>query len=117
MLLYREESFGPVCTVQRFASIEDGIRLANDSEFGLSSAVFSQNFGLAMDVAKQIDSGFATSMVQPYTMKHRCPSVALNRVVMVALAVKHPLLNLPSFAGLPYKHSHAITQFNHWVWF
>lgn len=57
MLLYREESFGPVCTVQRFASIEDGIRLANDSEFGLSSAVFSQNFGLAMDVAKQIDSG------------------------------------------------------------
>lgn len=57
MLLYREESFGPVCTVQRFNSIEDGVRLANDSEFGLSSAVFSQNFGLAMDVAKQIDSG------------------------------------------------------------
>ncbi|WP_122985378.1 aldehyde dehydrogenase family protein, partial [Acinetobacter soli] len=57
MLLYREESFGPVCTVQRFASVEDGVRLANDSEFGLSSAVFSQNFGLAMDVAKQIDSG------------------------------------------------------------
>lgn len=57
MLLYREESFGPVCIVQRFASIEDGVRLANDSEFGLSSAVFSQNFGLAMDVAKQIDSG------------------------------------------------------------
>jgi acyl-CoA reductase-like NAD-dependent aldehyde dehydrogenase len=34
MLLYREESFGPVCTVQRFSSIEEGIALANDSEFG-----------------------------------------------------------------------------------
>ncbi|WP_130802099.1 aldehyde dehydrogenase [Acinetobacter ihumii] len=57
MLLYREESFGPVCTVQRFTTLEQGIALANDSEFGLSSAVFSQNIAQAMDVAKQIDSG------------------------------------------------------------
>lgn len=57
MLLYREESFGPVCTVQRFSSIEEGIVLANDSEFGLSSAVFSQNISQALEVAKQIDSG------------------------------------------------------------
>ena len=57
MLLYREESFGPVCTVQRFSSIEEGVALANDSEFGLSSAVFSQNISQALEVAKQIDSG------------------------------------------------------------
>ena len=57
MLLYREESFGPVCTVQRFGTLEEGIALANDSEFGLSSAVFSQNFAQAFEVAKQIDSG------------------------------------------------------------
>ena len=57
MLLYREESFGPVCTVQRFETLEEGIALANDSEFGLSSAVFSQNFAQAFEVAKQIDSG------------------------------------------------------------
>ncbi|WP_111893227.1 aldehyde dehydrogenase [Acinetobacter sp. MB5] len=57
MLLYREESFGPVCTVQRFKSLEEGIALANDSEFGLSAAVFSQNIAQALEVAKQIDSG------------------------------------------------------------
>ena len=57
MQLYREESFGPVCTVQRFNTVDEGIALANDSEFGLSSAVFSQNLALALDVAKQIDSG------------------------------------------------------------
>ncbi|ENX59836.1 hypothetical protein F884_02964 [Acinetobacter sp. CIP 102143] len=57
MLLYREESFGPVCTVQRFNSVEEGIALANDSEFGLSAAVFSQDIAQALDVAKQIDSG------------------------------------------------------------
>lgn len=57
MLLYREESFGPVCTVQRFSSIKEGVALANDSEFGLSSAVFSQNISQALEVAQQIDSG------------------------------------------------------------
>lgn len=57
MLLYREESFGPVCTVQRFGTIDEGITLANDSDFGLSSAVFSQNLAQALEVAKQIDSG------------------------------------------------------------
>lgn len=57
MRLYREESFAPVCTVQRFSSVEEAIELANDSEFGLSAAVFSQDLGHAMDVAKRIESG------------------------------------------------------------
>ena len=57
MKLYREESFAPVCTVQRFNTIEQAIQLANDSEFGLSSAVFSQDIVQALAVAKQIESG------------------------------------------------------------
>ncbi len=57
MALYRDESFGPVCTVQRFDTEADAIALANDSEFGLSSAVFSEHLAQAWRVAKQIDSG------------------------------------------------------------
>ena len=57
MKLYREESFAPVCTIQRFNNIEQAIQLANDSEFGLSSAVFSQDIVQALAVAKQIESG------------------------------------------------------------
>lgn len=57
MKLYREESFAPVCTIQRFNTIEQAIQLANDSEFGLSSAVFSQDIVQALAVAKQIESG------------------------------------------------------------
>lgn len=57
MRLYREESFGPVCTVQRFSSVEEAIELANDSEFGLAAAVFSQDLIQAMEVAKEIESG------------------------------------------------------------
>ena len=57
MHIYAEESFGPVCTVQRFNSIDEAIELANDSEFGLSAAVFSQNLAQALAVAKRIESG------------------------------------------------------------
>ena len=57
MQIYAEESFGPVCTVQRFKTVDDAVELANDSEFGLSAAVFSQDLAQALAVAKRIESG------------------------------------------------------------
>jgi acyl-CoA reductase-like NAD-dependent aldehyde dehydrogenase len=57
MLLYQEESFGPVVTVLRVESDEEAIRLANDSDYGLSAAVFSRDVSRAMEVAKRIQSG------------------------------------------------------------
>ena len=57
MRLYREESFGPVVTVARADDDEDAIRLANDSEYGLSAAVFSRDVSRAMRVAQRIESG------------------------------------------------------------
>ncbi|AMO95325.1 aldehyde dehydrogenase family protein [Collimonas fungivorans] len=57
MRIYREESFGPVVTVQRVDSDEEAVQLANDSEYGLASAVFSRDISRALAVAKQIQSG------------------------------------------------------------
>jgi acyl-CoA reductase-like NAD-dependent aldehyde dehydrogenase len=57
MKVYQEESFGPIVSVLRFDTDEEAIRLANDSEYGLSSAVFSRDIGRAMAVAKRIESG------------------------------------------------------------
>lgn len=57
MLVYQEESFGPIVSVLRFDSDEEAIRLANDSEYGLSSAVFSRDIARAMAVAQRIESG------------------------------------------------------------
>lgn len=57
MRLYAEESFGPVVAVIRAKDEDDAIRLANDSEYGLSAAVFTGDAARGLKVARQIKSG------------------------------------------------------------
>lgn len=57
MRLYHEESFGPVAVVLRGAGDEDLLRLANDSEFGLSAAIFSRDVSRALLLAQRVESG------------------------------------------------------------
>lgn len=57
MRIYAEESFGPVVTIVRVSDDADAIRVANDTEYGLSAAVFSQDIARAWNVASQIESG------------------------------------------------------------
>ena len=57
MRIYQEESFGPVVAVIRVDGEEEAIRVANDTEYGLSAAVFSRDVGRAMGVASRIESG------------------------------------------------------------
>jgi acyl-CoA reductase-like NAD-dependent aldehyde dehydrogenase len=57
MRLFREESFGPIVAVSRVNDVPEAIKLANDSEYGLSAAVFGRDIARAMSVAERIDSG------------------------------------------------------------
>lgn len=57
MRLFREESFGPVVGIVRAADEEAAIALANDSEYGLSSAVFTRDTARGLRVARRIQSG------------------------------------------------------------
>lgn len=57
MDIYRDESFGPVVGVIRARNEADAIRLANDSEYGLSAAVFTRDTARGLRVARQIRSG------------------------------------------------------------
>ena len=52
-----EELFGPAVGVTRAESIDDAIHLANDSRFGLSAAVFTQDIDKAIRFAREVDSG------------------------------------------------------------
>ncbi len=55
--LVREEQFGPILPVLRYAKVEDAIARANDTEFGLGRSVWSKNIDRAFAVASQINSG------------------------------------------------------------
>lgn len=57
MHLYSQESFGPTLSVHAFATDQEAIRLANDSDFGLSASVFSRDINKAMWAARRIESG------------------------------------------------------------
>ena len=57
MRIYEEESFGPVTTVVRAKDTDDAVRIANDTPYGLSSAVFGRDFTRAFAVARRLETG------------------------------------------------------------
>lgn len=57
MNIYHDESFGPVVTIVRVNSVDDAVRVANDTEYGLSAAVFGRDIARAFNVARRIESG------------------------------------------------------------
>ncbi|HVQ88709.1 MAG TPA: NAD-dependent succinate-semialdehyde dehydrogenase [Actinomycetes bacterium] len=57
MRAFREELFGPVAVVYKVSDVEEAVRLANDSPFGLGGAVYHSDPAVALDVADRIDTG------------------------------------------------------------
>jgi acyl-CoA reductase-like NAD-dependent aldehyde dehydrogenase len=57
MELYYTESFGPSVSVIEISSDDEAIEIANDTDYGLSGAVFTENLGRGLRIAKQIESG------------------------------------------------------------
>jgi acyl-CoA reductase-like NAD-dependent aldehyde dehydrogenase len=57
MRIYTEESFGPVVAIIEVDGTDAAVDAANDSEYGLSAAVFTENGGTGLQVASRIRSG------------------------------------------------------------
>jgi len=54
---YREEIFGPVVSVLPFEDEADAVRIANDSEYGLSGSIWSRDVGRAVRVSRAVEAG------------------------------------------------------------
>ncbi|MBI3296955.1 MAG: aldehyde dehydrogenase family protein [Elusimicrobia bacterium] len=70
MSVMREESFGPVIGIMKVSSDEEAVRLMNDTEYGLTAAVYSKSRERARRILSRVDSGSAywncCDRVSPY---------------------------------------------------
>ncbi len=57
MRIYSEETFGPALSVIRVGDEAEAVSVANDTDYGLAAAVYSQDLATARRVARQIDAG------------------------------------------------------------
>jgi betaine-aldehyde dehydrogenase len=72
MTIAREEIFGPVACVIPYADTDEAVRIANDSPYGLSGSVYSEDRDRALDIARRVRTGgmtingFRTSPTAPF---------------------------------------------------
>ncbi|KRF63776.1 aldehyde dehydrogenase [Bacillus sp. Soil768D1] len=57
MDIVQQEIFGPVLPVMTFKDLDEAIHLANDSEYGLTSSIYTQNLDVAMKVCEELQFG------------------------------------------------------------
>jgi acyl-CoA reductase-like NAD-dependent aldehyde dehydrogenase len=56
--VWREETFGPLLPVRVVADLDEAIRLANDSEYGLGSSIFTRDLGKAQRAIDELEAGY-----------------------------------------------------------
>lgn len=57
MAVCRKEVFGPVVAIQAYDHVDDALELANDSEYGLQAAIYTQNLSVALNAVRTLDFG------------------------------------------------------------
>ena len=57
MELFREESFGPQVSITRVKNADEAVKLANDTEYGLSAAIHTRDIAKGLELAKRIETG------------------------------------------------------------
>jgi betaine-aldehyde dehydrogenase len=71
MRIAREEIFGPVLTVIPYDDVDDAVRIANDSEYGLAGSVWTNDVDTGMQIARRVRTG--TYGINQYTMDFVAP--------------------------------------------
>jgi betaine-aldehyde dehydrogenase len=71
MRIAREEIFGPVIAVIPYDDVDDAVRIANDSDYGLAGSVWTADLELGLDIARRVRTG--TYAVNQYSMDFMAP--------------------------------------------
>ncbi|WP_327313565.1 NAD-dependent succinate-semialdehyde dehydrogenase [Streptomyces sp. NBC_01235] len=95
MRAHSEELFGPVAVLYKVDSVEEAVDLANDSRFGLGSAVFTRDEDLAADIAERLEVG----MVGLNTLIRSQPDLPFGGVKASGIGRELGRLGLDEFAN------------------
>ncbi|KAJ4873629.1 Aldehyde dehydrogenase family 2 member C4 [Raphanus sativus] len=107
MKIYKEEIFGPVMSLMKFKTIEEGIKCANNTKYGLAAGIVSQNIDVINTVSRSIRAGviwvncyFAFDLDSPYggyKMSGNCRESGMDALdsYLQVKSIAMPLHNSP----------------------
>ena len=115
MELMTEETFGPVLPIMTFKTDDEAVRLANDSIYGLTAAVFTSDIQRGRDLAERIDAG--TVMINEVVYTHAVAQTPWGGVKQSGYGRTHGRLGLLEMVTPQHIHANAIPSVPDVWWF
>ena len=115
MRAIREETFGPTLPIMTFRTEEEAVRLANDSEFGLTASVWTNDISRGRRIAEQIESG--TVMVNEVLYTHGIAQTPWGGFKNSGYGRTHGKLGLLEFVAPQHLHVNRFASFPDLWWF
>lgn len=89
-----EEQFGPVVPFIRVKTIEEAIKISNDSEYGLQGMIFTNNIDLALNIAQELEVGTVQINGQSSRGPDHFPFIGTKASGMGAQGIKYSIKNM-----------------------
>src|SRR5689334_22226499 len=115
MDVMRDETFGPVLPIMTFKTDEEAVRLANDSVYGLTAAVFTTNITRGRRLAERIDAG--TVMVNEVVYTHAIAQTPWGGVKQSGYGRTHGRLELLELVTPQHIHPNRVPWLRDVWWF
>ena len=115
MELMTEETFGPVLPIMTFKTDDDAVRLANDSIYGLTAAVFTSDIRRGRALAERIDAG--TVMINEVVYTHAVAQTPWGGVKQSGYGRTHGRLGLLEMVTPQHIHANAFPAVPDVWWF
>jgi acyl-CoA reductase-like NAD-dependent aldehyde dehydrogenase len=115
MRLMREETFGPVLPLMTFKTEDEAVRLANDTQFGLTASVWTRDIRRGQRVAGRIEAG--TVMVNEVLYTHGIAQTPWGGVKLSGTGRTHGRAGLLELVHAVHVHTNRLARLHDLWWF